>query len=182
MPARSLAALAALCLIGSSTFAMAQDKPTDPQIAHIAYTAGTIDIEAAKLAVQKSKTQAVVDFANDMIRDHEAVNQQALDLVKKLDVTPQDNATSQSLSKAAADERPAAAAEIDRLSRRVEALEKRIAGLETGKPQNALPTDEEFERTMGFMERFFRRFMGMMQDFQHEQKPGQPSTTTPDRT
>ncbi|MBN9037701.1 MAG: DUF4142 domain-containing protein [Rhizobiales bacterium] len=105
MPARSLAALAALCLIGSSTFAMAQDKPTDPQIAHIAYTAGTIDIEAAKLAVQKSKTQAVVDFANDMIRDHEAVNQQALDLVKKLDVTPQDNATSQSLSKAAADER-----------------------------------------------------------------------------
>lgn len=84
--------------------------------------------------------------------------------------------------KAAVDERPAAAAEIDRLSRRVEALEKRIAGLETGKPQNALPTDEEFERTMGFMERFFRRFMGMMQDFQHEQKPGQPSTTTPDRT
>ena len=105
MPARSLAALAALCLVGSSTFAMAQDKPTDPQIAHIAYTAGTIDIEAAKLAIQKSKTQAVVDFANDMIRDHEAVNQQALDLVKKLDVTPQDNATSQSLSKAAADER-----------------------------------------------------------------------------
>lgn len=105
MPARSLAALAALCLIGSSTFAMAQDKPTDLQIAHIAYTAGTIDIEAAKLAIQKSQTQAVVDFANNMIRDHEAVNQQALDLVKKLDVTPQDNATSQSLSKAAADER-----------------------------------------------------------------------------
>jgi len=105
MPARSLAALAALCLIGSTAFAIAQDKPTDPQIAHIAYTAGAIDIEAAKLAVEKSKTQAVVDFANDMIRDHEAVNQQALELVKKLDVTPEDNATSQALSKAAADER-----------------------------------------------------------------------------
>lgn len=105
MFARSLAALAALCLVGSSTFAMAQDKPTDPQIAHIAYTAGTIDIETAKLAVQKSKTKAVVDFANDMIRDHEAVNKQALDLVKKLNVTPEDNATSQTLSKAAADER-----------------------------------------------------------------------------
>lgn len=63
------------------------------------------DIEAAKLAVQKSKTQAVVDFANDMIRDHEAVNVQALELVKKLGVTPQDNATSQALGKAAADER-----------------------------------------------------------------------------
>jgi hypothetical protein len=84
--------------------------------------------------------------------------------------------------KAASDERPADTAEIDRLTRRVEALERRIAELETGKPQNALPTDEEFERTMGFMERFFRRFMGMMQDFQQEQKPGQPPTTTPNRT
>lgn len=93
MPARSiLAALAALCLAGSA--ALAQDKPTDPQIAHIAYTAGVIDIEAAKLAVEKSKTKAVVDFANDMIRDHEAVNVQALDLVKKLGVTPEDNDTS----------------------------------------------------------------------------------------
>ncbi len=82
MPARSiLAALAALCLAGSA--ALAQDKPTDPQIAHIAYTAGVIDIEAAKLAVEKSKTKAVVDFANDMIRDHEAVNVQALDLLRR---------------------------------------------------------------------------------------------------
>lgn len=104
MPARSiLAALAALCLAGSA--ALAQDKPTDPQIAHIAYTAGVIDIEAAKLAVEKSKTKAVVDFANDMIRDHEAVNVQALDLVKKLNVTPEDNDTSKSLTAAAATKR-----------------------------------------------------------------------------
>jgi putative membrane protein len=40
-----------------------------------------------------------------MVCDHEAVNVQALDLVKKLKVTPQDNATSQALSKAAAEER-----------------------------------------------------------------------------
>ena len=50
MLARSLAALAALCLIGSA--AHAADQPTDPQIAHIAYTAGVIDIDAAKLAVE----------------------------------------------------------------------------------------------------------------------------------
>jgi putative membrane protein len=30
-------------------------KPTDPQIAHIAYTAGQLDIEAAKQALDKSK-------------------------------------------------------------------------------------------------------------------------------
>ena len=39
-----------------------------------------------------------------MARDHAAVNDQALALVKKLGVTPQDNPTSQSLSKNAADQ------------------------------------------------------------------------------
>ena len=38
-----------------------------------------------------------------MVRDHEAVNKQALDLVKKLKVTPEDNDTSRTLSKNAAD-------------------------------------------------------------------------------
>ena len=42
-------------------------------------------------------------FAEDMVRDHEAVNKQALDLVKKLNVTPEDNGTSKVLSKQAAD-------------------------------------------------------------------------------
>jgi predicted outer membrane protein len=51
------AALAALFLIGVSGTAMAADKPTDPQIAHIAYTAGEIDIKAANLAVKKSKNK-----------------------------------------------------------------------------------------------------------------------------
>lgn len=79
MFAKSLAVLATVCLVGAAPLAHAQDKPTDPQIAHIAYTAGVIDIDAAKLAVEKSKTKDVVDFANGMIRDHEAVNVQALD-------------------------------------------------------------------------------------------------------
>ncbi|WP_230978712.1 MULTISPECIES: DUF4142 domain-containing protein [Mesorhizobium] len=94
-----------LGVLAAPTFADAADKPTDPQIAHIAYTAGVIDIEAAKLAVSKSKTKAVVDFAKDMLRDHEAVNKQALDLVKKLKVTPEDNDTSKALTKAAKAER-----------------------------------------------------------------------------
>jgi len=40
-----------------------------------------------------------------MVKDHTAVNKQALALVKKLKVTPQDNPTSQALTKQAADKR-----------------------------------------------------------------------------
>ncbi|MFK4488517.1 DUF4142 domain-containing protein [Bradyrhizobium sp. USDA 336] len=83
--------------------ASAADKPTDPQIAHIAYIAGVIDINAAKQAQKKAKNKNVKAFAEDMLRDHEAVNKQALALVKKLNVTPEDNDTSKALSKQAAD-------------------------------------------------------------------------------
>jgi putative membrane protein len=105
MHIRPLAAIAALCLLTAAPFAQAADKPTDPQIAHIAYTAGVIDIDAAKQAIKKSKNKDVVSFAKDMVRDHEAVNEQALALVKKLKVTPEDNATSKALTKAAKSER-----------------------------------------------------------------------------
>src|SRR5919199_5213888 len=83
--------------------AMAQGapKPTDPQIAHIAYTAGEIDIKAAQLALKQSKNKDVRAFADDMIRDHKAVNAQALALVKKLKVKPEDNDTSRTLSRQA---------------------------------------------------------------------------------
>jgi putative membrane protein len=79
--------------------------PTDPQIAHIAYTAGLIDIEAGKQALDKSQNDDVRAFAQQMIGDHTAVNDQALALVKKLNVTPEDNATSKSLAEAADAER-----------------------------------------------------------------------------
>lgn len=94
-------ALAVLWLLGGTALTQAADKPTDPQIAHIAYTAGVIDVTAAKQAIAKSKNKAVISFAEDMVRDHEAVNKQALDLVKELKVTPEDNATSKSLVEAA---------------------------------------------------------------------------------
>jgi putative membrane protein len=99
---RSSTALAVICL--SSSIAMAQGtKLTDPQIAHIAYTAGEIDIKAAKQAIEKASNKEVKQFAQDMERDHEAVNKQALALVKKLKVTPEDNDTSKALSKQASE-------------------------------------------------------------------------------
>lgn len=82
--------------------AFAQPEPTDPQIAHIAYTAGNIDIEAAKRALAKSHNPAIREFAKTMLRDHEAVNVQALALLKKLGVTPEANGTSEALTRQAA--------------------------------------------------------------------------------
>jgi len=102
MSIRLSAAVAAMSLLASG--ALAQNaKLTDPQIAHIAYTAGVIDVAAAKQALGKASNKDVQAFAKDMVRDHEAVNKQALDLVKKLNVTPQDNDTSKALSKQASD-------------------------------------------------------------------------------
>jgi putative membrane protein len=75
----------------------------DAQIAHIAYTAGNIDIAAGKQALARSHNKAVRAFAEEMVRDHTAVNDKALALVKKLHVTPEANSTGTALSKAAAD-------------------------------------------------------------------------------
>ena len=100
-------ALLATLSLSFASAAIAADKPTDPQIAHIAYTAGQIDIEAAQLALKKSKNKAVRSFAEDMVRDHTAVNDKALALVKKLNVTPEDNATSKALQSQAKKEQAA---------------------------------------------------------------------------
>lgn len=89
MLVRLSAAIAAVCLLSGAAFAQGAAKPTDPQIAHIAYTAGQLDIAAAKQALKKSKNKEIRTFANDMVRDHTAVNKQALALVKKLKVTPE---------------------------------------------------------------------------------------------
>jgi putative membrane protein len=96
---KAIGVAAVLTLAAPAAYAQA---PNDAQIAHIAYTAGTIDVAAGKQALAKSHNKAVRDFAQEMVRDHTAVNDQALALVKKLHVTPQDNPTSQALSKDAA--------------------------------------------------------------------------------
>ena len=101
----AIAACVAAGLVSAGAIAGPAAKPTDPQIAHIAYTADQIDIEAGTQALDKSKNQDVRAFAQRMVSDHTAVNDQALALVKKLNVTPEDNPTSQSLTQAADAER-----------------------------------------------------------------------------
>ena len=91
----------ALLFAGGAVAAEQAAKPTDPQIAHIAYTADVLDIEAAQQALDKSKNSDVRAFAQQMVGDHTTVNNQALALVKKLNVKPEDNPTSQNLTKQA---------------------------------------------------------------------------------
>ena len=104
--------LAALFVVGMAGVAMGHESAlTDAQVAHIAYTAGQLDIAAAEQALAKSSNPDVIEFAEQMARDHKAVNDQALALVKKLGVAPEDNPTSQALVEAA----KAKQAELDAL-------------------------------------------------------------------
>ena len=88
----------ALLLAAGGVFAQGA-APTDAQIAHIVVTANQVDIDAGKLAESKGSTKDVKDFAKQMVTDHSGVNQQAVALVTKLKVTPEDNPTSQALKK-----------------------------------------------------------------------------------
>ena len=95
--------------------------------------------------------------------------------------------------KMAADERTAVQDEIERLQTElkvlndrlatVKVLEDRVAKLEnslTARIEKTLPTEEDFNKTMSYMERFFRSFMGIVKDFESDSsKPAEPGT---DRT
>lgn len=88
---------AAVCFAAATAMAQTTGKPTDPQIADIAYTAGQIDIEQAIDALKKTHNKAVRAFAEEMIRDHLAVNNKVLVLLDKLKVEPEDNDTATSM-------------------------------------------------------------------------------------
>lgn len=111
-PTSIAARIATALFLAAVSPTFAADKPTDPQIAHIAYTAGVIDIKAAELALATSKNDEVREFATGMLNDHKAVNDMALALVGKLGVTPEDNDISKSLVSGA----EAKAAELKALS------------------------------------------------------------------
>jgi putative membrane protein len=69
----------------------------DAQIASIVVTANQVDVDAGKLAAATSKNPEVKKFAQLMVTDHTGVNEQAVALVTRLKVTPEDNDTSRSL-------------------------------------------------------------------------------------
>jgi putative membrane protein len=83
-----------LCLAPA---ALSAQTVSDAQIASIVVTANQVDIDAGKLAASKATNPEVKKFGQQMVADHTGVNKQATALVTKLKVTPEDNATSQSL-------------------------------------------------------------------------------------
>ena len=91
--------LAAGLIVSMIAPAQASDpaKLNDLQIAHVAYTADNIDIRYAHLALAISTNPAIHVFAETMIRDHTAVNDQALALLAKLNAAPEDNFLSKAL-------------------------------------------------------------------------------------
>ena len=62
-------------------------------------TANQVDIDAGKLAKGHAQSKDVQAFAQTMITDHSGVNKSATDLVHRLKVKPEPNATSESLKK-----------------------------------------------------------------------------------
>jgi putative membrane protein len=84
----------ALLVLPFSSFAHAVN---DAQIAAIVVTANQVDIDAGKLAAAQASDPAVRAFGQQMIADHTNVNKVAIELVTKLKVVPEDNATSRSL-------------------------------------------------------------------------------------
>ncbi len=94
------AAAVAGALAGGHSAAGETNDPaslSDVEMAHAAYTADNIDIRYAHLALAISTDPAVHEFARTMIRDHEAVNAQALGLLEKLGAEPKDNFLSRKL-------------------------------------------------------------------------------------
>jgi len=92
-----------MCIAGTSVTAQNTASLTDSQIAHILYTAWQVDIAAANLALKNSSNNDVKAFANTILRDYTTANNTALSSLAKLDITPQDNAISQSLAGAGAE-------------------------------------------------------------------------------
>ncbi|AZO20010.1 MULTISPECIES: hypothetical protein [unclassified Mesorhizobium] len=81
----------------------------------------------------------------------------------------------QLVCKMAADERAAFQDEIDRLQGSVKALDERVAKLEnslSAQLESKLPSEEDFNKTMSYMERFFRSFMDIVKDMDKENGDG----------
>lgn len=92
-------ALAGMCIVASGAIWAADAGVSDAQIAAIVVTANQVDIDAGKLAEANATSKEVKAFGERMVTDHTGVNKSAKDLVTRLGVKPESNATSDSLQK-----------------------------------------------------------------------------------
>jgi putative membrane protein len=69
----------------------------DPQIAHVAVTANSIDSAAGEFALTRAQNARVKEFAQRMIQDHGSVNKRAAALAQRLNLRPAENDISRQL-------------------------------------------------------------------------------------
>ncbi|MFK0690049.1 hypothetical protein ACFX5Q_17830 [Mesorhizobium sp. IMUNJ 23033] len=77
----------------------------------------------------------------------------------------------QLVCKMAADERAAFQDEVDRLHTSMKAMDERVTRLEnslSARLESKLPSEEDFNKTMSYMERFLRSFMGIVKDMEKD--------------
>lgn len=105
---RAMLPIAALALVGATACGPgrdtdAQPAPEDgvlltaPEIAGIVMTANTGEIELGRLALSKSRTPAVREFAQRMVTDHTAANRRLEMITSARGIRPQETTTTRQL-------------------------------------------------------------------------------------
>jgi len=84
----------------------------------------------------------------------------------RMDTRTCEESAGQLVCRIAADERLALQEEIERLQIKLEALDARVAKLEAlpAIPRALVPSDEEIDKSLDAMEKFFHRFMGIVKE------------------
>ena len=81
----------------------------------------------------------------------------------------------QLVCKMAADERAAFQDEVDRLQALMKAMDERVTKLEnslSARLESKLPSEEDFDKTMNYMERVLRGFMGIVKEMDKDNGDG----------
>jgi len=74
-------------------------------------------------------------------------------------------------------------ADVERLQEALAGLDRRMVKLENSLSQrleSTLPSEEDFQKTLGYMERFLRSFMGVVKDLERQDPP--PPAADPHKT
>jgi hypothetical protein len=93
------------------------------------------------------------------------------------EVSTCEETTGKLVCRIAPDERLALQDEIERLQAKLDALDQRVAKLEAQPaiPKVLVPSDEDVDKSLDLMEKFFHRFMGIMKEM--DNKDAQPQRT-----
>jgi putative membrane protein len=82
-----------LLFFGANAFASPTPNPTDGQIAQILLTANDLEIQAGKIAAEKSPDKDIKNLAKEIVREHVANRDAIQRTLKRAKVTAEDSVT-----------------------------------------------------------------------------------------